>query len=639
MLELVANQTNMGNSAQISLGNAPQFGKTPYIYISSFVGIDTIYVTNSDPDSNTISVIDPDTNTVIGNIIVGKNPSYIARSGDFLYVTNSNDNTVSVIDPESNTVIKTITTVGEDPILLRSVGNETYVVNSDSDTVSVIDPESNTVIKNITVGEWPSYIDVYTPSIKLSTRSSIYVANSGSNTVSVIDPVTNEVIKNLIVGENPSFIESINKPSVATRQDTDKYVYVANTGNNTVSVINADRNEVIKNITVGNSPMFITRFDDIIYVANNDDDIISVIDPESNEVIKNITVGEWPSAIDSSGDFIYVANSGSNTVSVIDPVTNEVIKTIPVGNRPSYLKDFEGDTIYIANQDSNSLSVINAFKNDVVAGITFDIRPFGGGQIICDGLTSPTNRHMYISSGTKCTAKSNSGYEFASWIETLKGNSTRTINASTSPDWLIDPIRAFRNTFSEDQAAILTVDRFGNLTTYFKPLPPPVPTEYWTTLFGFVLSTILGTVLIPTFLSWRKSESQGRRLDYYFNEINSAQDNEKQYRNDMNDIEDLKDNITKEYLRLNLIRNKITKEYTRNKINKEQYDKLIDEISIRFRENCMREFDYSNILPEHEKVDYLKELRKYIEDLYASEKIKELHYKLLQNKISSQENN
>ena len=35
----------------------------------------------------------------------------------------------------------------------------------------------------------------------------MYVANSGSNTVSVIDPDTNNVIKNITtVGNNPSFI-------------------------------------------------------------------------------------------------------------------------------------------------------------------------------------------------------------------------------------------------------------------------------------------------------------------------------------------------------------------------------------------------------------------------------------------------
>ena len=37
-------------------------------------------------------------------------------------------------------------------------------------------------------------------------KIAIYVANSGSDTVSVINPTTNTVIKNITVGDSPSFI-------------------------------------------------------------------------------------------------------------------------------------------------------------------------------------------------------------------------------------------------------------------------------------------------------------------------------------------------------------------------------------------------------------------------------------------------
>ena len=76
-----------------------------------------------------------------------------------LYVTNFGSDTVSVIDPTTNTVIKNIT-VGDGPISIDidTFGDAMYVANYDSDTVSVIDPTTNTVIKNITVGNSPTYI-------------------------------------------------------------------------------------------------------------------------------------------------------------------------------------------------------------------------------------------------------------------------------------------------------------------------------------------------------------------------------------------------------------------------------------------------------------------------------------------------
>ena len=66
------------------------------------------------------------------------------------------------------------------------------------------------------------------------------------------------------------------------------------------------------------------------------------------------------------------------------------------------------------------MSVIDPLTNEVVAGVTFDINPFRGGQIICNGLDAPINRYFYVSSGTECVAKPNNGYEFDSWVEIFR---------------------------------------------------------------------------------------------------------------------------------------------------------------------------------------------------------------------------
>ena len=50
------------------------------------------------------------------------------------------------------------------------------------------------------------------------------------------------------------------------------------------------------------------QFDDSIYVANSGSDTVSVIDPVTNTVIKNIPVGNGPRFIDTYMSYIYVAN-------------------------------------------------------------------------------------------------------------------------------------------------------------------------------------------------------------------------------------------------------------------------------------------------------------------------------------------
>ena len=72
------------------------------------------------------------------------------------YVTNNGSNTVSVIDTATNTVVATIP-VGVSPfgVAITPDGTRAYVANQDSNTVSVIDTATNTVIATIPVGANP----------------------------------------------------------------------------------------------------------------------------------------------------------------------------------------------------------------------------------------------------------------------------------------------------------------------------------------------------------------------------------------------------------------------------------------------------------------------------------------------------
>ena len=75
------------------------------------------------------------------------------------------------------------------------------------------------------------------------------------------------------------------------------------------------------------------------------------------------------------------------------------------------------------------------------------------------------------------------------------------------------------NANSGDPAAALTVNRFGNFTAYFRTLPPPVPTEYWATLFTVVVTALIGSLLIPAGVGWIKSRRQTSRLNLYYHDI------------------------------------------------------------------------------------------------------------------------
>ncbi len=145
-----------------------------FLLLSMGVGLGTAtaqaqtraYVANR---SNTVSVIDTATNTVVATIPVGQGPWEVAITpdGTRAYVTNAFSNTVSVIDTATNTVVATIP-VGALGVAITPDGTRAYVTNGSS-AVSVIDTATNTVVATIPVGVksfWGSHHAGWNPSLR-----------------------------------------------------------------------------------------------------------------------------------------------------------------------------------------------------------------------------------------------------------------------------------------------------------------------------------------------------------------------------------------------------------------------------------------------------------------------------------------
>ena len=159
-----------GRAAVINVGNEPggiAFDGTN-IYVTNYLG-------------NTVSVIDPATNTVTATINVGNGPAGIAFDGTNIYVTNFYDNTVSVIDPATKTVVGSPIAVGNAPYGIAFDGTNIYVTNFSGNTVSVIDPATKAVVGSpIAVGNGPLAIAF--------DGTNIFINNYDDDTVSKLLP-------------------------------------------------------------------------------------------------------------------------------------------------------------------------------------------------------------------------------------------------------------------------------------------------------------------------------------------------------------------------------------------------------------------------------------------------------------------
>ena len=291
--------------------------------------------------------------------------------------------TVIADDPEKDTLTYTVTgqpTYGT-VTLNSATGAYTYTptqatrldayttstIDTDTFTVAVSDGQQ-TVTTPVTVNVKPARYENQAPTATVGTNptavvlsadgSRMYVANTGSNTVSVINTATGQRID-----ANPSSssmdIAVEKSPSALALSADGKRLYVANSGSNSVSVIG---------INATPTSTTYTRVD-----AN----------PSSSST--DIAVGSAPSALALSADGtrLYVANRTGNSVSVIginatptsttytrvDANPSSSSTDIAVGSAPSALAlSADGTRLYVANRSSNSVSQIriNAAANTYV---------------------------------------------------------------------------------------------------------------------------------------------------------------------------------------------------------------------------------------------------------------------------------
>jgi YVTN family beta-propeller protein len=134
-----------------------------------------VYVTEK--HSNSATVIDGATNTVIGSIAVGTSPSEAAASPDgrVVYVANASDksNSVTAIDVIGGKVLGTMGVQSQPlDIAFAPDGLTAYVTNTGSNTVSIIDTQQGKTVGQIGTGSSPAGIAV-TPD-----GSHVYVADA-----------------------------------------------------------------------------------------------------------------------------------------------------------------------------------------------------------------------------------------------------------------------------------------------------------------------------------------------------------------------------------------------------------------------------------------------------------------------------
>ena len=169
------------------------------------------------------------------------------------------------------------------------------------------------------------------------------------------------------------------------------YVYVTNTPNGTVDVIDADTRLVVQQIEVGLEPMSLAARPDSseIWVSNHVSDSVNVIDTSVDSplvhtvtaVIDHLDLPLGESIFDepagiafANNEKAYVALSQTNQIAVVDATTYQVTKLLRVPAQDPRAIAVVGDKLLVLPFESNNQTQLSGCTSDGIDGdvCTFD---------------------------------------------------------------------------------------------------------------------------------------------------------------------------------------------------------------------------------------------------------------------------
>jgi YVTN family beta-propeller protein len=303
--------------------------------------------------SNTVSVIDPATNALLGLIRLGDpqptnfSPLYrgqvlvhgLGASPDhrLLAVVSIGSNSVTFIATASNAVIHT-TYVGRSPheATFAPNGREVWVTVRGEDYVSVIDTTTFAETAQVKVPNGPGMV-AFSPDGQLA-----YVCSSFTPETVVVRTSDRSVVGR--VEQASPFC-----PNLAVSPDgAQVWLTLKDTGK--TMVVNAQPPfDVLATVDTGPITNHVNFAGAFAYVTVGGESAVKVVRRQDFVIVATIPVGKMPHGVWPSGDGkrVYVGLENDDAMVAIDTATRRVVGTVPIGQAPqaiAYVPDASSST-------------------------------------------------------------------------------------------------------------------------------------------------------------------------------------------------------------------------------------------------------------------------------------------------------
>jgi YVTN family beta-propeller protein len=305
-------------------------------------------------------------------------------SRDRVYAAEQFSNTVSVVDPANNELLGVIRLGDPEPaslsplyrgqLLVHGMGfspdhHTLAVVSIGSNSVTFIDTISNRV-KHITyLGRSPHEV-FYTPDGR-----EVWVTVRGEDYISVLNASTFEETSRITVAPGPGM--QIFSPD-------GKYGYVCSSFNTDTAVIRVADHRIVGHVKQ-ESPfcpnIAATPDGKQVWLTLKDTGRVMVFDTRMPfAILRSFKTGPITNHVNfartAEGQFAYVTVGGLNEVKVFQTDSFKQVATIPVGNLPHGLwPSGDGTRMYVGLENDDALAVIDTASNRVISHINIGQAP------------------------------------------------------------------------------------------------------------------------------------------------------------------------------------------------------------------------------------------------------------------------
>ncbi|MEX2262330.1 MAG: hypothetical protein WD696_10280 [Bryobacteraceae bacterium] len=225
-------------------------------------------------------------------------------------------------------------------------------------TVSIVDIAGRKKVGEINLGNHrrPHGIDVDPKSGR------VIVTIENPDGLLLLDPVARKVLRKYDVrGEDPHMV--LFGPRA-------QWAYASNTGTGTLAAVNMESGES-RLIATGKRPQGAAFSLDskTLFVTNSDSGTISIIDADKQEVTGTIATGKGPGrvALTSDGKTLVYNLQAGEAVGFADLATKKELKQIPLGGRPlSLTMSADRQIAYSSVQDQDKIFVISVPEKKIL---------------------------------------------------------------------------------------------------------------------------------------------------------------------------------------------------------------------------------------------------------------------------------